>query len=174
MFALEHEARVVHCIIRQIPGPGHGIVSAWLTWQAMEVQRRGALFAASPAYRFWRRILWPWCDHVWGYSCRLLWWHAALGVFVDLQACAFTTSIWQTVGRDLGWIRSRHATIWWYDVIERLRFEGLHQLQGTEQSLETWIQVGWVSIAVELKVLDMILWKKHNLTHETSLPANQY
>ena len=25
-----------------------------------------------------------------------------IGVFVDLQACAFTTSIWQTVGRDLG------------------------------------------------------------------------
>lgn len=29
-----------------------------------------------------------------------------------------------------------------YDVTERLRFEGLHQLQGTEQSLEGWIQVG--------------------------------
>lgn len=107
------------------------------------------------------------CDHVWGYSCRLLRWHAAQQLVFSLTSRHALLQLQYGKQWGVTLAESDRATLR-YDVIESLRFEGLHQLQGTEQSLEGWIQVGWVSIAVELKALDMILWKKHEKTRFNS------
>lgn len=107
------------------------------------------------------------CDHVWGYSCRLLRWHAAQQLVFSLTSRHALLQLQYGKQWGVTLAESDRATLR-YDVIESLRFEGLHQLQGTEQSLEGWIQVGWVSIAVELKALDMILWEKHEKTRFNS------
>lgn len=175
MIALEHEARVVHCVVLAVLFPGRAMALLAPGWHGKRWKcNKGEHFSQPPQHMGFGG---GYCDHAWGYSCRLLWYFGDMRhnnwCFRRPPGMRFynfnmaNSGAWPWLNQ----IVPRYDMMW-------LKALGLKAFISCKALSKAW-KVGfrWAECQLLLNWKPLIWFcgknmRKHALTHETSL--NQY